>query len=156
MSQRLSSAGSTATKGSSARSQSSSEAALLNELASLKPSELRKRAKIAGLSAEDMDDAADSGDEVAALSELILQVTAARLRSEARTAEAALRKELAGLKMSALRKRAKQSGVGEDQMDDAADSGNEAAALVNLIVLEAFPDRDDAAASFPLSAASSI
>eukprot|EP01048_Picozoa_sp_COSAG05_P002565 COSAG05_NODE_106_length_18750_cov_677.083105_21_plen_86_part_00 len=84
MSQRLSSAGSTATKGGSARPQSSSEAALLDELASLKPSELRKRAKIAGYGVEDMDDAADSGDEVAALSELILQVTAARLTVDKR------------------------------------------------------------------------
>ena len=47
---------------------------------------------------------------------------------------AALKEELAGMKTGALRKRAREVGVGEDAMDDAADEEDPRAALIALIV----------------------
>eukprot|EP01048_Picozoa_sp_COSAG05_P023674 COSAG05_NODE_5225_length_1231_cov_1.274735_1_plen_332_part_10 len=111
------------------------ERGIRGELAGLKMSALRKRAKLAGASERQMDDAADGDDETAALTEIVVQEKLGRLAAEARASETALRKELADLKLSKLRKRAKQSGVSEEQMDVAADSENEGASLIELIVL---------------------
>ena len=47
---------------------------------------------------------------------------------------AALKEELAGMKTSALNKRAREVGVGVDAMDNAADEDDPRAALIALIV----------------------
>ena len=48
--------------------------------------------------------------------------------------EAVLRTELGALKLGTLRKRAKEAGAADEAMDEAADSDDEKAALVNLVL----------------------
>jgi hypothetical protein len=114
------------------------EETLRAELTGLKMSVLRKRARGAGATEEQVDEAGDSHDEQAALIEMVVEresgSASALVQAQAKADEEVLRAELAGLKMSGLRRRARGSCVTSEQLDDAGDSYDERAALVELIV----------------------
>ena len=76
-----------------------------------------------------MDDAANGNDEKGALVELILLM--APPTDDGGNDE--LRVELSLMKLSALRRRAVVSGIGEEVMEEAADGDDEKSALVQLL-----------------------
>ena len=89
-----------------------------------------------GVSAAEIDDAEEEDDRKAALIGLIVQRAAAasQARAAAAAREDALRAELAGLKLSELRRRARSAGASAADMDDADDADDPQAALVGLIL----------------------
>eukprot|EP01045_Picozoa_sp_COSAG04_P015782 COSAG04_NODE_1273_length_7466_cov_76.544319_6_plen_285_part_00 len=95
------------------------------ELAGMKPSALKKRAKEVGVEEGKLEEADDADDVKGTLIALIV----------ARAAEQ-LREELAGMKPSALKKRAKEAGVEEGKLEDADDAADVKATLIELIVEE--------------------
>jgi hypothetical protein len=102
-------------------------------LRGLKISELRRRAtEVASVSEERVHQAEDSEDPRAALVALLLE--AANAGPADAGAEHHLRDELRGMKMSALRTRARAAGVDEDEADEAGDGPSPAEAIVELIV----------------------
>ena len=115
-------------------------AALEAELAKLKPSALRKRARADGVSEDDLEEAEDSDSPKSTIIELILLMTEAVPAEDSQAAE--LRAELSKLKPSALRKRARADGVGEDAMEGAEDSDDPKPAIIELI-LDASPRKDE-------------
>ena len=109
-------------------------AALAAELRSLKPSQLRRRAAEMGVSDERVEEAEDCDDARGALVALLLEAAASPSADSANAADTLLREELAGLKLSALRKRARAAGVDEGELDDAGDGPAPVEAIVDLIV----------------------
>ena len=102
------------------------------ELAALRIGALRKEAQLVGVDMAQIDEAVDEADEPrVALVELILAATAAKVSEEA----AAVRAELAQLKIGALRKRAKAVGADMEQVEEAIDEEDDPkAAVIELIV----------------------
>eukprot|EP01046_Picozoa_sp_COSAG06_P064443 COSAG06_NODE_15405_length_1072_cov_547.405961_1_plen_280_part_10 len=107
----------------------------------LKPSALRRRALELGVPAAEIDDAEDVGgaDGLAALVQAAQ--TAQRGRRDdgigalaGETECQALRVELSGLRMAALRGRAASAGIAEDQIDATYDADDPKAALVELLL----------------------
>ena len=113
------------------------ELQLRRELASMKPSALRRRAQAAGAREDEIEAAEDAEDQDprAAMVDLIVAMTAPDV---AEAAEGAARQrlvlELSGLKPSALRKRAAAAGATEAELEEAADADDPNAAMVELIV----------------------
>jgi hypothetical protein len=122
---------------------------LRRELEQLKFSALKKRAVAAGVCGEDLEKAEDSDTPKAALLEVLVHIEKARLEAGESVAVSdamgiaskpmqaaleALRQELGGLKMSALKKRALAAGVGEEELDDTADSDNPKGAVVGILI----------------------
>ena len=103
-------------------------ASLAEELGALKPTQLRRRAKAAGVPEETMEEAEDGDSPKATLIELII-ATGAPLQAE-----------LAALKPTQLRKRAKASlssleaGASAEAIEEAEDSDSPKEALISLIV----------------------
>ena len=93
-------------------------ASLAEELGALKPSQLRKRAKAAGVPEEAMEEAEDAESPTEVLIKLILAATA----------------ELDALKPSQLRKRAKAAGATAETMEEAEDSDSPKDALIAFII----------------------
>jgi hypothetical protein len=106
---------------------------LRTELSALKLSALRKRAVADGVGEDAMEEAADGGDEKAALTGLIVAMRRCAVDSAEAEREQELRAELCALKLSALRKRAAAAGVDEDAMEAAADGSDEKGDLVDSI-----------------------
>eukprot|EP01050_Picozoa_sp_SAG11_P004085 SAG11_NODE_252_length_11593_cov_7.436663_3_plen_1076_part_00 len=108
------------------------------ELAQLKMSDLKKRARAAGVTAAQLEAADDSEDPTAALIATLLQSSAVGSDVDPTTSEAAhaaeLRAELAELKSSELRKRAVAAGATSADMDAADDSKNPKAFLIEKLV----------------------
>ena len=112
------------------------ETSLRQELQGLGLKALRRRAKDAGATAEELIDAMDADEPKDAVVELLL---AMRESSESQAlgatrAEQRLLTELHGLRLKDLRKRAKELGVGSDALENAMDSDDPDAAVVELIV----------------------
>ena len=123
-------------------------AALRAELAQLVPKALKNRAREAGVSADALEDADDADDVKQAVTDLI--VVASQEAGRGRTsppdanhrivyeaedpATAALREELGGLRLMALQKRALSEGAADKDIEDAMDSDNAKAALVELLL----------------------
>jgi hypothetical protein len=107
------------------------------ELAGMKKSALRKRAHALGVDEQTLEDAEDSDDAKAALTELILALQQPGAHA------GHLRAELEAMKKSALRKRALSEQLDEAAVEEAEDSDDAKAALVELIL------RSTAAASRP-------
>ena len=103
--------------------------ALQDELAGLKPSQIERRARSAGVEEAELELAKDSGDAKAAMIELIV---AAAPVGGAR--QEALRAEMATLKPSQLEQRARSLGVEELELKQAKDSDDPKASMVELIV----------------------
>ena len=99
----------------------------------MKRSELMKRVRSLAVADELLDEAEESPNPIHALIELIVQHSA-HADDATSAAERALRDELSGLKPSALRARARELGLDEEEMDATGDSDDPRAALVNLIV----------------------
>ena len=107
-------------------------ALLREELGVLKFSMLRKRALALGIDAARLEEADDEEDPRAATIELI--VATAPPPPSPVDPDSALRAELSVLKLSGLRRRANELTHDEDQLDEAADSSDPCAALIDLIV----------------------
>jgi hypothetical protein len=95
--------------------------------------ELRARARADGVDADELEDAADMDDPKAAVIDLLLERRASRA-PPADADEAALREELLGLKFKELRHRAKQRGIDEEALEDAADHDEPRQAVIELLV----------------------
>jgi hypothetical protein len=109
------------------------EGELIEELASLKLTGLRKRAASEGVDAKALEDAIDSDDPKGATIALVVA-------QHARTARAAdeslheLRQGLHDLRLTALRDRAVAEGADADRLDDATDSDDPKRAVIALII----------------------
>ena len=106
----------------------------------LKISELKKRARAAGVPEEQIEEAEDSADPKASLIALIQQRVESVTYSidggadGVAAAVADLRAELGLLKMSALKKRAKALQIAPEVLEEAEDSLTPREAIVELIV----------------------
>eukprot|EP01050_Picozoa_sp_SAG11_P006460 SAG11_NODE_501_length_8895_cov_12.129832_11_plen_751_part_01 len=116
--------------GEGAEGESDPAAAVREELYTLKASQLKKRARAAGLSQAAIDTAGDSDDPKTALIELVV---AAEMAVDD-PAAAALRQQLYALKRSELLLRARTWGVPEDVLDAAGDADDPNSALIDLIL----------------------
>ena len=105
------------------------EAELRASLSALKLSALKKRAKEAGVAEAKLEEADDADDVKGTVVELILE-------KEAVSASEKLRDELGSLKLSALKKRAKEVGVDEGKLEEADDADNVKGAVIELILEE--------------------
>ena len=94
---------------------------------------MRRQAKAEGAEPEQLEDAADADDPKAAVIELLL---ALRAPSSA-AGDGALRADLEGLRLKELRQRARAEGVAADEMEEAADSDEPKAAMVELLLRRA-------------------
>jgi hypothetical protein len=95
------------------------------ELTALRLKELRTRAKTEGVSADLLEDAMDDDDPKAAVIKLLLDV---------RAAAEATRSALSGLRLKELRARAKEAGHSADLLEEAADSDEPKAAVIELLL----------------------
>eukprot|EP01049_Picozoa_sp_SAG25_P003137 SAG25_NODE_176_length_12787_cov_14.980060_2_plen_1127_part_00 len=111
-------------------SEDAGQKAVRHELASMKMSVLRRRAQAEGVEDAAMEEASDGSNERRDLVQLIME----RQVSVVGTQYAELRAELAGLKMSALRRRAVADGVASERVDEAADGDDERGSLIQAIV----------------------
>ena len=121
---------------------------LRQELGAMKSSELRRRAIGDGIGEAAVEEAGDEDDAKAAFVKLICAAAAARTSSQksdggaaaeakAVTAEATEvlhRAELAGLKMSTLRKQVKEAGVEHQAIEEADDADDARAAMIELLL----------------------
>ena len=107
--------------------------ALELELAGLKLKALRQRARSCGVSEELLEDADDAEDIRGAVIELILDAAGSTVNDESEERRA-LESELAGLKLKALKQRARSCGVSEELLEDADDAEDIRGAVIELIV----------------------
>ena len=108
-------------------------AKLRAELAALPPSQLRKRAMAAGITAESVEVAEDSSSPKEGMIVLILGAEAAG------SGDRALREELEGLKTSQLRKRAVAVGITAESIEVAEDSADPKEGMIVLILRMSVP-----------------
>ena len=125
-----------------------SQADLRVELEGLRLKELRGRAKHAGVDEDALEDATDSEDPKQAIIDAIVMCAAASTDcavgdselaqlshdEAAGQAVAALRQELAGLKLRALKKRARELGVSDEAIEDAEDGDDVQGAVTGLCI----------------------
>ena len=108
------------------------------ELEGMKLSALRKRAMEAGVDEEKLDEADDEDDIKAAVIALIVaRESGGQLRAELEAPneeEQALRAELEGMKLSEVKKRAREVGVEEEKLEEADDEDDIKAAVIELII----------------------
>ena len=103
------------------------------ELSALKLTALKNRARQEGVAEELLEDVDDEDDVKRAVITLILATASSRDDNE-HEARQALESELAGLKMKALKKRARDAGVSTADLEDADDAENIRGAVTELIV----------------------
>ena len=123
-----------------------------SELESLRLKELRARAKAEGAEPEQLEEAADADDPKQAVIDLLLGLHAKTVdtgptklplrTSNTRAHESALRTgalraELEGLRLKELRQRAREQDVSPEEMEEAADSDEPKAAMVELLLRKA-------------------
>eukprot|EP01052_Picozoa_sp_SAG31_P028499 SAG31_NODE_2756_length_5139_cov_22.240675_2_plen_1292_part_00 len=95
-------------------------------LATLKPSELRQRARAAGVPESDLDAADDTANPRQTLTEMIMKTTSP-------TAEEIFRQSLSSLRSSDLHKAARVAGIDESILDSVDDDMSPRQALVDLV-----------------------
>ena len=103
------------------------------ELRTLKRSEICKIGRAAGVEEAQLEEAGDGPEPVEAIIDLVVAAERAAAAGEA-GGVAAMRRELVGQKMSTLMRRARELGVGEALVEEAADADDPVAELVELIV----------------------
>ena len=108
----------------------SDSVALRQELGGLRLMALQKRAIHAGISDADLETAMDSSDPKASLIKLVLEHHTSAA-SAADAARQALRSELNGLRLMALRGRAAAAGVADRDLEDAVDSDDRRLCSIN-------------------------
>ena len=118
------------------------EASLSSELQGLGLKALRKRAKDMGVTAEQLEDAMDEDEAKDAVIALILAVRTSTDDQVEDSATAALRQELSGLKLKALKSRARELGVSEEALADADDADDGDAGVVLLCIETGTLDED--------------
>lgn len=127
-------------KDKAARVRAEKDASLRMELASLRLSQLKKRAHSEGVDEDTVDGLDDEDDPKAAAIELLVssafmvsdaEEEVARVRAEK---EASLRVELASLKLSQLKKRARSEGVEKDAIEGLDDESDPKSAAIDLLV----------------------
>jgi hypothetical protein len=111
----------------------------VEELSVLSNKDLRLRAKSAGATAEQLEDAADSDNMTAELVALILESEMGFLQDTASAESGALRLQLSTLSNKDLRATAKQAGATAEQLEAAADCDDMMEALVDLITVLVLP-----------------
>eukprot|EP01045_Picozoa_sp_COSAG04_P003348 COSAG04_NODE_135_length_23774_cov_40.993918_11_plen_2893_part_00 len=109
-------------------------ATLRAELEGLKLSAIAERGKAAGASEAEIEEAHDADDAKAAMIDLVLAHQEAEEQRDDDVLAAPLRAELEGLKISALRKRAKEVGAADKDVDEAGDAEDAKAAMIALIL----------------------
>ena len=102
-----------------------SDTGLRAELTSLRLKELRARAKAEGVDADRLDDAMDEDDPNEAVVQLLL---------DAQSAAEGAREQLSGLRLKELRARASQAGHSAEDLEDAIDSDEPKAAVIELLL----------------------
>jgi hypothetical protein len=103
-------------------------AELRDELSSLPGIKaLRTRAKDAGVSDSVLEDLLENDDPRQALLEVLL-------RRLSPAGDEALRQELQGLRIKEIRHRAREAGIADDAIEEAADSDDPKAAAISLVV----------------------
>ena len=118
------------TPSSSGRVASSASSTLQSELLGMKLTALKKRARSAGVDEDDLDAVDDSDDIKQAVIRLIVAAEVDRSRGD----REALRAELAAMKLTALKKRARQEGVDADALEEVDDADDIRAAVIGLIL----------------------
>ena len=108
------------------------EAELRAELAAMKVKALKKRAKEAGVDEEKIEDADDADDVKSTVIELIVAAERGATLEK-------LRAELSAMKVTALKKRAKEVGVDEEKLEDADDEDDVKGTVIGLILEQAQP-----------------
>ena len=121
----------------------------------LKLSQLQRLALDAGVDADRVEEAVDKPDPRAAIAELLAAAAPpedpeARRDAEHPGAAAALRQELSGLKLKALKSRARDLGVSDEALDDADDADDIKAAVMGLCIEAATVIEEQTASSFPI------
>ena len=107
------------------------------ELRALRPSALRARARTLGVPPEELEQVEDEGGKEAVVALIASHEAVGGGRMMAGMREAAmdsLRAELAGLRLSELRRRAQGAGLDEASIDEAEDSAAPKSALLELLV----------------------
>eukprot|EP01051_Picozoa_sp_SAG22_P008360 SAG22_NODE_633_length_8375_cov_10.556549_1_plen_1959_part_10 len=123
----------------------SADLAQRENLRGLKPSQLKKRAKAAGVTEDALEEADDADSPKEALINLIFE-------AEKPADDSALREELNSLKPSKLKKRAKAAGVTEDALEEADDAESPKDALIDLIVASELAPQLEAQSDKPIPA----
>eukprot|EP01046_Picozoa_sp_COSAG06_P059558 COSAG06_NODE_12358_length_1391_cov_1.183437_1_plen_360_part_10 len=115
------------------------------ELEGLRLKALRQRARDAGVDSDVLEDVTDSDDPKGALIELLI----AKIKQEVNVAgrDASLRKELQGLRLKELRTRGRDAGISPERLEDATDSDDPKAAVIELLLAQ--PDSSEAAKDRP-------
>eukprot|EP01043_Picozoa_sp_COSAG02_P040353 COSAG02_NODE_3259_length_7079_cov_30.942693_6_plen_354_part_01 len=113
--------------------------ALALELRSLGLIELRKRAKAAGMPASELEAAMDSDEPEELFIDFVVQARLQTDNTDAAYASedsgtVALRQELGGLRLMALQKRATSAGISDAELENAMDSPDPKASLINLVL----------------------
>ena len=111
------------------------------ELEALKLGALIRRAKAAGVAAEQIEEACDAEDSKGAIVELVLAREQPAGRPGGGGEAAALRASLADMKTSQLRKRCVAAGIPEAELEEADDADDSHSALVELLVAHEPADR---------------
>eukprot|EP01050_Picozoa_sp_SAG11_P000357 SAG11_NODE_10_length_27955_cov_15.365235_9_plen_233_part_00 len=110
-------------------------AGLHRELQQLKLSQLKRRASAEfGVETWALEEADDSADVKSAVIDLILSNAERKARADGTTGLTKVRKELQGMKLSAIKKRAKEAGVDPQALEDADDEDDIQAAVIRLIL----------------------
>ena len=129
------------TEDGASQTAAAAEAALRVELADMQPSALRRRAAKAGVAVAELNAATDSDNPAAALVELL--VNAARPgpgnSGESAPSAAALVAEMQGLRLSELRRRAKEAGIVVAELDEIEDSVDPKGGLIARLVNASAP-----------------
>jgi hypothetical protein len=116
------------------------DAGVRAELAALKLSTLRRRAAAAGVEPDALDAIDDAGGDIkGAIIELLLDLEGAHEPRGSGGGAAALRRELGDWKLSALRRRALELKVDQDQLDAADDAEDIKQSLIELILRHETP-----------------
>ena len=93
------------------------------------------RARAAGVTQGEIDEAEDEEDAKGALAELILQRESAAAAKAAEAARiAARRDELAGMRMKDLKARARAAGMTQGEIDDADDEDDAKGVIIKLVL----------------------
>jgi predicted hydrolase (HD superfamily) len=122
------------TGANAAQEAAAAKAALVAELAALRPTQLRKRAVAAGVSSEQIESAEDSDTPRESLTELIVSATAMQTSAHSAAATEALRAELAALRPTQLRKRCASAGIARDHIEEAEDSDTPKQSMIELLL----------------------
>ena len=96
----------------------------------MKLSALKKRAKEAGVDEEKIEDADDADDVKSTVIQLIVAAERGATLEK-------LRAELSAMKVTALKKRAKEVGVDEEKLEDADDEDDVKGTVIGLILEQA-------------------